>query len=408
MHRTLHCRSLNGLDRAREGAAGRRLRQLSTRDVCHPGGPRLAGLGRGRADVYVDYLLGSGPMLLGHGHPEVLEAILEQQLPKGHDLLRQQCTAAVELAEEICPRRRSAPSRSATSALGRRGRHVRDASAARAFTGRDRIVKFEGGYHGMSAESLHDVAGADAGLSQLPAGGARFSAGIPQSGPPTSMLIAPVQRLRTTIRVANGRAWRDEIAATHRRAAAADLIPPAPGFLELPCARQCDRHVASVLIFDEVVTGFRLAYGGAQEHYGVVPDLCTLGKIIGGGLPLAAIAGRGEIMAHFDVGKVGVDGFTQQIGTLSGNPLAAAAGLKTMEILRRPGSYERLRHCGRTLMTALEEHLRRPGSTIRSSVIPSCSMLSSPPIRCATIAVSSAMMPQPQNASTGCCGTEIS
>ena len=115
------------------------------------------------------------------------------------------------------------------------------------------------------------------------------------------------------------------------------------------------------LIFDEVVTGFRLAYGGAQEYYGVVPDLCTLGKVIGGGFPLAAIAGREEIMAHFDKNKVGDENFLVQIGTLSGNPVAAAAGLATMAILKRPGAYERIHATGRELMGALGDLLKRAG-----------------------------------------------
>jgi glutamate-1-semialdehyde 2,1-aminomutase len=102
------------------------------------------------------------------------------------------------------------------------------------------------------------------------------------------------------------------------------IIPPAPGFLEA-LRDECDRH-GIVLIFDEIVTGFRFAYGGAQELYGVTPDICTLGKIIGGGFPLAAIAGRADIMAHFDKAKVGQDGFLMQLGTLSGNPVAAVAG----------------------------------------------------------------------------------
>jgi glutamate-1-semialdehyde 2,1-aminomutase len=109
------------------------------------------------------------------------------------------------------------------------------------------------------------------------------------------------------------------------------------------------------------VTGFRLAYGGAQEYYGVVPDLCTLGKVIGGGFPLAAIAGRADIMAHFDRSKVGDEGFLTQIGTLSGNPVAAAAGVATLEILRRPGAYERIFATGRELMAALDELLKRNG-----------------------------------------------
>jgi glutamate-1-semialdehyde 2,1-aminomutase len=139
------------------------------------------------------------------------------------------------------------------------------------------------------------------------------------------------------------------------------IIPPAPGFLE--GLRKITAAHGVPLIFDEVVTGFRFAYGGAQEYYGVVPDLCTLGKVIGGGFPLAAIAGRADIMAHFDRNRVGDEGFLTQIGTLSGNPVAAAAGLATLEILRRPGAYEHLFATGRELMGALFDLLKRKGVT---------------------------------------------
>lgn len=136
------------------------------------------------------------------------------------------------------------------------------------------------------------------------------------------------------------------------------IIPPAPGFLQM-LRDECDRY-GIVLIFDEVVTGFRFAYGGAQELYDVQPDLCSLGKIIGGGFPLAAIAGRQQIMAHFDKSAVGGDRWLMQLGTLSGNPVACAAGLKTMEVLRRDGQYDRLRANGQRLMqmgsTALTRH----------------------------------------------------
>jgi glutamate-1-semialdehyde 2,1-aminomutase len=137
------------------------------------------------------------------------------------------------------------------------------------------------------------------------------------------------------------------------------LIPPEPGFLE--CLRaETERH-GIVLIFDEVVTGFRFAYGGAQEVYGVTPDLCTLGKVVGGGFPLAVIAGTDAIMAHFDKDRVGEEGFTYQVGTLSGNPVASAAGLATLDILRRPGAYDRIRATGRAIMRALEQNFARVG-----------------------------------------------
>jgi glutamate-1-semialdehyde 2,1-aminomutase len=137
------------------------------------------------------------------------------------------------------------------------------------------------------------------------------------------------------------------------------LIPPKPGFLQ--ALRAVTARHGIPLIFDEVVTGFRFAYGGAQEYYGVTPDLCTLGKVIGGGFPLAAIAGRADMMAHFDKSLVGDEGFLMQIGTLSGNPIAAVAGLATLDILKRPGAYERIFATGRELKGALSEMLKRAG-----------------------------------------------
>ena len=126
------------------------------------------------------------------------------------------------------------------------------------------------------------------------------------------------------------------------------------------------------LIFDEVVTGFRLAWGGGQALYGVTPDLCTLGKVIGGGYPLAAIAGRADIMAHFDAASVGADRFVKQIGTLSGNPVAAAAGLATLRVLQEPGTYERLAETGRELMAQLGAALGEAGITAQILGEPAC------------------------------------
>ena len=137
------------------------------------------------------------------------------------------------------------------------------------------------------------------------------------------------------------------------------LIPPRPGFLE--ALRRITAEHGIPLIFDEVVTGFRFAYGGAQAYYGVTPDICTLGKIIGGGFPLAAIAGRADIMAHFDHGLVGDDGFLMQVGTLSGNPVAAAAGLATLNVLKQPGVYDRVFATGRNLMDEFTRMLRDAG-----------------------------------------------
>ena len=157
------------------------------------------------------------------------------------------------------------------------------------------------------------------------------------------------------------------------------LIPPRPGFLE--GLRKLTQENGLILIFDEVVTGFRFAYGGAQAYYGVTPDICTLGKAIGGGFPLAAIAGRADIMAHFDKGAVGEDAFMVQIGTLSGNPIAAAAGLKTLEILKRPGAYERIFKTGRALMQGYAEDPSAPASRRAWSATRPCSTSSSPTAR---------------------------
>ena len=297
---------------------------------------------------YVDYLIGSGPMLLGHGHPEVLDAV-QEQLPKGLTFFANNA-AGIELAEQICD----------AMACGEQVRYVTSGGEAdmyamrlaRAFTGRDKIMKFEGGYHGMSADAQMSLAPDK--LSNFPVA-VPDSAGIP-SGVRDEMLVAPfndIEFARSLI-AEHGHEIAGIIVEPLQR-----VIPPAPGFLQA-LREECDRHNI-VLVFDEIVTGFRFAYGGAQELYGVTPDVCTLGKIIGGGFPLAAIAGKADIMAHFDKAKVGADGFLMQLGTLSGNPIAAVAGMKTMEILRRPGQYDKLRELGKTLMSAITEHLGKAG-----------------------------------------------
>ncbi|MEL7544483.1 MAG: aminotransferase class III-fold pyridoxal phosphate-dependent enzyme, partial [Pseudomonadota bacterium] len=137
------------------------------------------------------------------------------------------------------------------------------------------------------------------------------------------------------------------------------IIPAEDGFLQ-GLRDLCDKH-GVLLIFDEIVTGFRLAYGGAQERYGVTPDICTLGKIIGGGFPLAALGASADIMKHFDKGAVGAGHWLMQLGTLSGNPVAAVAGLKTMDVLRRDGAYETLRRTGRALQDMQSEALTSAG-----------------------------------------------
>ncbi len=296
---------------------------------------------------YVDYLIGSGPMLLGHGHPEVMEAVLEQ-LSRGTSFFANNAQG-IELAEVICT---AVPCceqvRFVTSGSEADMYAIR---LARAYTGKTKILKFEGGYHGMSAEAQ---------MSLAPAKKLNFptaqpdSAGIPQSVA-DEMLIAPFNDLAA---VASLLSEHEDIAAIIVEPLQR-IIPAKDGFLQ-GLRDLCEKHNV-LLIFDEIVTGFRLAFGGAQERYGVTPDICTLGKIIGGGFPLAALGASAEIMSHFDKSAVGADKWLMQLGTLSGNPVAAVAGLKTMEILRRPGQYETLRRNGQRLMDMHTEALDAAG-----------------------------------------------
>ncbi|MEM7318086.1 MAG: aminotransferase class III-fold pyridoxal phosphate-dependent enzyme, partial [Pseudomonadota bacterium] len=221
---------------------------------------------------YVDYLIGSGPMLLGHGHPEVIEAI-QRQLPHGLTFFANNALA-VELAEEICAAVPCAEQVRYTASGGEADMYA--IRLARAYTGRDKIVKFEGGYHGMCAEAQ---------MSLAPTHLANFPLAVPDSaGIPASvqaeMLIAPF----------NDPDYVRSLLAEHGSEVAAivveplqRIIAPEPGFLQV-LREEADKY-GILLVFDEVVTGFRLAYGGAQEAYGVVPDIATLGKIIGGGFP---------------------------------------------------------------------------------------------------------------------------
>ena len=294
---------------------------------------------------FIDYLTGSGPMILGHGHPEVLDAVSEQ-MAKGMTFFAHNARG-IELAEEICRALPCAEQVRYTCTGSEADMYAM--RLARAYTQRDTILKFEGGYHGMSAEAQ---------MSLAPERQVNFpvavadSAGIPESVR-NDMLVAPYNDIdfaHSIMEEMSGKIAAVIVEPFQR------VIPPEPGFLKA-LREACDEH-GSVLIFDEVVTGFRFSYGGAQSVYGVTPDVCTLGKIIGGGCPLAAIAGKTELMAHFDKEKVGSERFLMQLGTLSGNPLAAVAGLKTLEILRRPGQYEKLYETGKTLMKGIDECLR--------------------------------------------------
>lgn len=295
---------------------------------------------------YIDLLIGSGPMLLGHGHPEVMEAVLEQ-LPKGMTFFANNAPG-IELAHEICAAVPCAEQVRFVASGGEADMYA--IRLARAATGRSKILKFEGGYHGMSAEAQMSLA--PNRLVNFPQA-VPDSAGIPE-GVRDEMLIAEwndIEMVRSIL-AEHGPDIAAVICEPLQR-----IIPAVDGFLAEVRA-ECTKHNV-LLIFDEIVTGFRLDYGGAQERYGVIPDIVTLGKIIGGGFALAAIGASRDLMAHFDKAVVGGDKWLMQLGTLSGNPVAAVAGLKTMEVLRRPGQYDRLRDLGETLMAVQTETLSR-------------------------------------------------
>ena len=297
---------------------------------------------------YVDYLIGSGPMLLGHGHLEVLEAVLKQ-LPKGLTFFANNAEG-IELAEDIVAAVPCAQQVRYVASGGEADMYA--IRLARACTGRPKLLKFEGGYHGMSPEAQMSLAPARAVNFPQPV---PDSAGIPQ-GVADDVLVAPFNDLEMVAQLMSEHAG--QIAAVIAEPLQR-IVPPAPGYLQ-GLRDLCTQHDI-LLIFDEIVTGFRLDYGGAQERYGVVPDIATFGKIVGGGFPLAATVGPADIMQHFDKSRVGAEGWLMQLGTLSGNPVAAVAGMKTMEILRRDGQYDRLKFLGQTLIDLHREVLDAAG-----------------------------------------------
>jgi glutamate-1-semialdehyde 2,1-aminomutase len=296
---------------------------------------------------YVDFLLGSGPMFIGHAHPDVVAAV-QAQIPRGVTFFANS-EPGIRLAAAIVDAVPCADKVRFTS-TGTEA-DVYAMRVARAFRGRDKVLKFEGGFHGMSEYSLQSLSPKRPG--NFPQATAD-SPGIPRSVS-GDMLIAPFNNADLACSLI--REHREELAAVivepFQR-----LLKPKPGFLQ--ALRSVTEECGIPLIFDEIVTGFRFAYGGAQEYYGVIPDICTLGKIVAGGFPLAAVCGRADIMRHFDRGEVG-DNVLPQIGTLSGNPVASAAGLATLEVLRAQGTYDRVFATGALLMEALTVMIRERG-----------------------------------------------
>ena len=284
---------------------------------------------------YIDYVGSWGPLLLGHRHPEILEA-LERALAIGTSF-GAPTEQEVELADAICD---AVPSIEMVRLVNSGTEATMSAiRVARGFTGRDLIVKFEGCYHGH-VDSLLVKAGS--GMATL---GIADTQGVPKAFCDTTLAL-PYNSL-DALEAAFGK-MGDRIAAVIVEPVVGNMgcVPPLPGYLEGMRAIT-ERHGA-LLIFDEVMTGFRLAYGGAQQRYGIRPDLTTLGKVIGGGLPVGAYGGRRDIMS-----KVAPAGPVYQAGTLSGNPLAVAAGLAMLRHLKaHPEVYDRLEAMGAKLAAA--------------------------------------------------------
>jgi glutamate-1-semialdehyde 2,1-aminomutase len=292
---------------------------------------------------YVDYVLSWGPLILGHAHEEILDAIAraaadgtsfgaptEREVQFAADLV-----AAVPSMQMV---RLCSSGTEATMAALR---------VARGYTKRDKIVKIDGGYHGAS-DGLLVAAGSGAATLGLPG-----SAGVTPGTAADTLTVAwnDEAAMRALFEVNSG-----QIAAVIVEPVPGNMgcVPPRPGYLQ--ALRTLTREEGTVLIFDEVMTGFRVAFGGAQAYYGVEPDMTTLGKIVGGGLPVAAYGGKREIMS-----VVAPIGPVYQAGTLSGNPLAVAAGMKMLELLRRPGTYEALERAAAQLVDGLGAIARERG-----------------------------------------------
>jgi len=300
---------------------------------------------------YVDYVGSWGPMILGHAHPDVITEV--QQVAAQGLSFGAPTRMETEMAELVCSlvpsvekvRMVSSGTEATMSAI----------RLARGFTGRNKIIKFEGCYHGHSDSLL------------VKAGSGALTLGVPTSpGVPAELAAYTI-----TLEYNNAAQVKqvfdeigDEIACVIVEPVAGNMncIPPQPGFHE--ALRQCCDAHGSVLIFDEVMTGFRVALGGAQAHYGIRPDLTTLGKVIGGGMPVGAFGGRADIMNF-----LAPAGPVSQAGTLSGNPVAMAAGLVTLKAISRPGFFDELTAKTQALAEGLKQRARAAGVALTTQQV---------------------------------------
>ncbi len=292
---------------------------------------------------YIDYVGSWGPMIVGHAHPRVLEAI-DRAMVNGTSF-GAPTEPEIEMAELVVE---AVPSVEMVRMVNSGTEATMSAiRVARGYTGKDLIIKFDGCYHGVS-DSLLVAAGSGVETLGLP-----DSPGVPAALAELTMSL-PYNNLDVVEQTLEKN--RDKVACVILEPVVGNMgvLPPEPGFLQ-GLRDLCDRH-GVVLIFDEVMTGFRWALGGAQELFGVTPDMTTMGKVIGGGLPVGAYGGKKEIME-----LVAPSGPVYQAGTLSGNPLAMAAGIETLKILKQDGTYDRLEYLSDKLATGLRGVAEKAG-----------------------------------------------
>lgn len=300
---------------------------------------------------YIDYVGSWGPAICGHAHPDVTSA-LQEALEKGTSF-GAPCELENQLAEMVI---NAVPSIEMV-------RFVNSGTEAcmavlrlmRAFTGRDKVIKFEGCYHGH-ADMFLVKAGSGVATLGLP-----DSPGVPRSTT-ANTLTAPYNDLEAVKELFAENPDAISGVILEPVVGNAGFITPEPGFLE--GLRELTKENGALLVFDEVMTGFRISYGGAQARFGVTPDLTTMGKVIGGGLPVGAYGGKSEIMS-----MVAPAGPMYQAGTLSGNPLAMTAGIKTLELLQQEGTYERLEATTKRLINGIIEIAKENGLSITGSSI---------------------------------------
>ena len=292
---------------------------------------------------YIDYVGSWGPMILGHAHPDIIKSVQDKAVDglsfgAPTEIETEIANKVVELVPSIEMVRFVSSGTEATMSAIR---------LARGFTGRDKIVKFEGCYHGHS-DSLLVKAGSGALTMGVPT-----SPGVPASLAEHTLTLTfnDIDQVREAFQQ-----YGEQLACVIVEPVAGNMncIPPLPGFLE-GLRELCSEH-GTVLIFDEVMTGFRVALGGAQAYYNVMPDLTTLGKVVGGGLPVGAFGGKQEIMEY-----IAPTGPVYQAGTLSGCPVAMAAGLKTLELVCRENFYESLEHKVERLVTGIVQAAQETG-----------------------------------------------